>query len=120
MKKELRVRKNEDFSKIIAKKNSLSNQCFIIYKSQNTIDHGRVGLSVSKKLGNAVVRNKIKRQVRMMVQEVFDFNQSYDYIIIVRKNFLKYDYHKNLLELTYLYSKIEKRTVGKNGIRQQN
>ena len=56
----------------------------------------------------------------MMVQEVFDFNQSYDYIIIVRKNFLKYDYHKNLSELTYLYSKIEKRTVGKNGIRQQN
>ena len=58
MKKEFRVKRNEDFSKIIARKKSFANSCFIIYKDENQIGHGRVGISVSKKLGNAVTRNK--------------------------------------------------------------
>ena len=57
MKKNFRVRKNEDFNKIISKKISLASSSFIIYKNQNDIDHGRVGISVSKKLGKAVARN---------------------------------------------------------------
>ena len=67
MKKEFRVRKNEDFSKIISKRISLASSSFIIYKDHNDIGHGRVGISVSKKLGKAVIRNKIKRQLRMMI-----------------------------------------------------
>ena len=55
MKKEFRVKRNEDFSKIIARKKSFANSCFIIYKDENQIGHGRVGISVSNKLGNAVM-----------------------------------------------------------------
>ena len=86
MKKEFRVKRNEDFSKIIARKKSFANSCFIIYKDENQIGHGRVGISVSKKLGNAVTRNKIKRQLRMMIQECFHFDEEVDYIVIVRKH----------------------------------
>mgnify|MGYP002225488756 FL=1 len=50
MKKEFRVKRNEDFSKIIARKKSFANSCFIIYKDENQIGHGRVGISVSKKI----------------------------------------------------------------------
>ena len=88
MKKEFRVKRNEDFSKIIARKKSFANSCFIIYKDENQMGHGRVGISVSKKLGNAVTRNKIKRQLRMMIQECFHFDEEVDYIVIVRKRFL--------------------------------
>ena len=95
MKKEFRVKRNEDFSKIIARKKSFANSCFIIYKDENQMGHGRVGISVSKKLGNAVTRNKIKRQLRMMIQECFHFDEEVDYIVIVRKRFLDNTYIEN-------------------------
>ena len=77
MKKEYRVKKNEDFSLIIKEKQSLANRSFIIYYRKNDYPNARVGISVSKKIGKAVVRNKIKRQVRMMVQQTIDFEKSY-------------------------------------------
>lgn len=120
MKKEYRVRKNEDFSRIISKKISLANSSFIIYKDRNDIGHGRVGISVSKKLGIAVIRNKIKRQLRMMILEYFDFSESYDYIVIVRKNYLSHNYIENKNELESLYKKIKKRRINTDDLRQQN
>ncbi|MDD8049157.1 MAG: ribonuclease P protein component [Thomasclavelia sp.] len=109
MKKEYRVKKNEDFSKIISKKKSVANKSFIIYYLNNNLDHGRVGISVSKKLGNAVVRNKIKRQVRMMIQDVFDLNKSIDYVVIMRNNYLHNSYSVNKDNLLSLYNKLLKR-----------
>ena len=113
MKKEFRVKRNEDFSKIIARKKSFANSCFIIYKDENQIGHGRVGISVSKKLGNAVTRNKIKRQLRMMIQECFHFDEEVDYIVIVRKNFLNHTYIENKKELEYLYKKVKRKEISK-------
>lgn len=117
MKKEYRVRKNEDFSRIIKKKQSLANQSFIIYYLKNDLDHTRIGISVSKKLGNAVTRNKIKRQVRMMLQQTFNFDDNYDYIVIVRNKYLDLDFNSNLNEIKYLYKKILKRMERINGVR---
>lgn len=101
MNKEKRIRKNEEFQTIIAKKHSVANRCFIIYYDIKKLDHARVGISVSKKLGKAVQRNKIKRQLRMMISETIDFDAfNYDLIVIVRNNFLnnEYDMNKNILE----------------------
>ena len=109
MKKEFRVRKNEDFSRIIKKKQSMANRSFIIYYLKNDLDHDRIGISVSKKLGKAVIRNKIKRQVRMMLQQTINFDDNYDYIVIIRNKYLDLDFNSNLNELKYLYKKILKR-----------
>lgn len=108
MKKLYRVKKSEDFQKIIRHKKSVANAKFVIYYMVNE-SHLRVGISGSKKLGNAVVRNKIKRQVRMMAQEVFDKEQKMDFIIIVRNKFLRSSYEENIKDLKYLYNKINKR-----------
>lgn len=108
MKKEYRVKKNEDFQSIIKEKRSVANKKFVIYYKPNST-HLRVGISVSKKLGNAVVRNKTKRQVRMMIQEVFDKKQGMDYIVIVRNQFLMNSYGDNMKDLEYLYNKIKRR-----------
>lgn len=120
MKKEYRVRKNEEFGKIIARKQSFANRSFVVYYTNNNSKHMRVGISVSKKLGNAVVRNKIKRQVRMLVQQTFNVDDSKDYIVIVRNQYLQLTYNENKKELEYIYKKIVKKDGKVNGTRQKD
>jgi ribonuclease P protein component len=102
MKKLYRVRKNEEFSQIISMKHSVANAFFVIYSLDRKQENARVGISVSKKLGNAVERNRIKRQVREMVRALVDFESCpKDMIIIVRKPYVNraFSDNKNDLEI---------------------
>ena len=51
------VKKSNDFTKIIHSGKFVKNRCYVIYNKDNNLDHYWFGISVSKKLGNAVVRN---------------------------------------------------------------
>ncbi|WP_182696634.1 ribonuclease P protein component [Staphylococcus saprophyticus] len=63
--KAYRIKKNSDFQFIYKKGKSVANRQFVIYTEPNkALNHFRLGISVSKKLGNAVVRNRIKRAIR--------------------------------------------------------
>ncbi|MDO4814264.1 MAG: ribonuclease P protein component [Gemella sp.] len=84
MKKEYRIKKEQDFHKIIKEKKSFANRQFVIYHSPNTEDHFRLGISVSKKLGKAHKRNKLKRYVREAITQHKDKIVARDLIIIVR------------------------------------
>ncbi len=100
MKKAYRIRKNEEFSAIIAKKRSKASSSFIIYYDLKKEEHGRVGISVSKKLGDAVHRNLFKRRLREMVRQVVDLDGSaLDYIIIIRKGFIDKSFEENKKDL---------------------
>lgn len=108
MKKALRVKRNEDFQKIIQAKCSLACKEFVLYSRKNEAGHVRIGFSVSKKLGPAVTRNKIKRQCREMARAVFDLDQTYDYVLIVRRAYLSQDYMTNCQHLEQLYQRMQK------------
>ena len=107
MRRRYRVTRNEDFQKIIRQGHSVAGKDFVVYYGLPTaVTNDRAGISVSKKLGNAVVRNKVKRQVRMMISEITDFKRGADLIVIVRKNYLNNDYRTNKNELNKLCEKV--------------
>ncbi|MET3699779.1 ribonuclease P protein component [Bacillus oleivorans] len=104
MKKEYRVKKNEDFQVIFKKGKSVANRQFVVY-SLKKVDqpYFRIGISVSKKIGNAVKRNYIKRCIRKFFQSFGqDIRSGHDYLIIARKPTSEMDYHQIEKSLTHV------------------
>lgn len=86
MKKEEIVRKTKDFDYIIKKGQCKKNNEFVIYYIDNDKKYNRFGISVSKKIGNAVTRNYYKRVIRNICDKSKNlYSKRKDYIIIMRK-----------------------------------
>lgn len=87
MKKSYRVKKNKEFQHILKYGKSFANRELVIYYKEKPLQkHFRIGISVGKKLGNAVVRNKLKRYIREVFNQIEDaVIPEVDIIIIVRK-----------------------------------
>ena len=107
MKRINRLLSNDDFKETINKHNRLINKSFTIYYAKNNLDRVRIGVSVSKKIGIAVLRNKYKRQVRMMCQDNIAINYSYDVVVIINQDYKNYDYSKNFQNFKELICKIK-------------
>lgn len=91
-----RIKDSKDFALTIKKGRTYRNDSFVIHIAKTDSDHTRVGVSVSTKIGNAVVRNRVKRQIRAMADSLIDYSkQSYDIVIIARKPFLDAGFHDN-------------------------
>ena len=106
MKKRFRVKKEKDFNAIFKEGKSFANRKFVIYRLENNEQHFRVGLSVSKKLGNAVTRNQIKRRIRhILIEHKNQLVENVDFVVIARKGVEILDYaemKKNLLHVLKL------------------
>lgn len=85
MKKINTIKKNEEFQRIIKNYPSIKTKHFYIYieKRENTVYH--FGISVSKKLGNAVLRNKYKRIIKHIIDKKV-YKNSFNCIIILKKS----------------------------------
>ena len=93
--------------------NLLSRRLFVCYFQKRKLDHARVGISVGKKLGNAVCRNKVKRQLRSIVDDIFTFEEGYDLIIIVRPAYANKLFEENKNEMKENQNRINKRFLKK-------
>ena len=106
LRKSFRVKKEKDFNAIFKEGESVANRRFVIYRLANSQEHFRVGLSVSKKLGNAVMRNQIKRRIRhILINHGNELVDNIDFIVIARKGVENLEYaelEKNLLHVLRL------------------
>ncbi|WP_323703559.1 ribonuclease P protein component [Mammaliicoccus sp. Dog046] len=84
MEKAYRIKKNNDFQRIYKMGKSVANRQFVIYTAENDCEHFRLGMSVSKKLGNAVTRNRIKRSIRECFKNHKENILPKDIIVIAR------------------------------------
>lgn len=100
MKKFLRLLKSEDFKKVLDQRHVAGkNDSFSIFYAKNQLNHARIGISVSNKIGNAVVRARIRRQLRAMINLADIFNRSYDIVIIARSGFQSKSFADNSIAL---------------------
>ena len=107
MKKLNIIKKNYDINSVINNKNMIKNKYFYIYKDRNNVDNYRFAICVSKKIGNAVRRNKVKRQIKDIIDKSnLVFNNTNDYVIILRKEINNLDYNGIKENLLNLISKI--------------
>ena len=83
--KKINILKNSrDFDRIIKGNKPYKYKDYIIYIERNTNDLYKFGLSVGKKIGNAVNRNKVKRQLKSIIDKK-DYQNNFNCIIIVGK-----------------------------------
>ncbi len=89
MKKIERVKSNILFNQIINEGTKVSNSMYSIFFVNKNDQTPLFGIAAPKKLGNAVTRNKVKRQTRALVDNnKLLFKNNRNYIIIVKEKFL--------------------------------
>lgn len=86
MKEDIRIKNKLEFEDILTTGKKIKNDFFIIYYKDRKKEFSRFGITLVKKFGNAVKRNKYKRIIREIVRTNQNiFKKDNDYIIIVKK-----------------------------------
>ena len=99
MKKINIIKKNMEFSDIIKNGTKFSNDIISVYVRKNNA-HNRFGISISKKIGNAVVRNKYKRRIKDIIDKYKFMYDGLDMIFVsrLRLSDKNYSYIKESLD----------------------
>ena len=85
MKNSQSLKKNADFQNLYKSGRSFANKYLVMYVKENDLGINRIGISVSKKVGNSVVRHRVKRLILESYRLQEDiFNSSLDMVIIAR------------------------------------
>ena len=106
MKKTVSLKENSDYKEIYNSGKSYANKYLVMYVKKNEMNNNRLGISVSKKVGNSVIRHRITRLIRESYRLSEDkLMNGLDIVIVARinakgKSYL--DIESALLHLTKL------------------
>ena len=79
------LKKNRDFQLLYKEGKSRANRYLVLYVKENGLEKNRLGVSVSKKVGNCIVRHRITRLIRESYRLHEDmFNSGLDMVVIAR------------------------------------
>ena len=101
------LKKNHQFQFVYQNGKSYADKYLVMYVMENGTDRNRIGISVSKKVGNSVVRHRVKRLVHenYRLQEAM-FNSGLDIVVVARQRTASADYYqvgKSLLHIAKLH-----------------
>lgn len=98
------LKKNDQFREVYKNGRSLANKYLVIYVLENNLKINRLGISVSKKVGNSVVRHHLARLVRESYRLHEDmFNSGLDIVVVARKSAASISYHDMESALLHLF-----------------
>lgn len=97
------LKKNKDFQIVYKTGKSYANRLLVMYVRKNDLGKNRIGISVSKKVGNSVVRHHVTRLIResYRLQEEM-FHSSWDIVVIARASAKNASYHEIKSALMHL------------------
>ena len=79
------LKKNDQFRRVYNEKKAKADRFFVMFIRENGLDHNRLGISVSKKAGNSVVRHRLTRLIResyRLHEEMF--SSGLDIVVTIR------------------------------------
>ena len=89
MKKAVTLKNNYEFQRMYRKSPSAVTPCMVVYCRRNCLGHNRLGVTVSTKLGKAVLRNRARRRLREAYRLAQpELKQGYDFILVARSRVL--------------------------------
>ena len=81
------LKKNADFQKVYRGRKSFANRSLVMYVMKNDLQKNRIGISVSKKVGNSIIRHRLTRLVREAYRlNETSFLRGYDVVVVARVN----------------------------------
>lgn len=112
MKKENRIKKNQEIACIVGKRQKISSKSVIIY--YNRADKiFRVAISVNKKFGTAVERNHAKRIIREIIRPNIEKYIPMDLVVVIKPEFKESTFEQLSTEVVSCIEKIESRLINK-------
>jgi ribonuclease P protein component len=93
MEKKHRIRKDMEFKKVYKVGRNYWNRNLVLYVSKNKLDNTRIGFTLTKKIGNAVTRNRVRRKMKEICRlNLNNMKQGYDLVFIAKKNTVNLSY----------------------------
>ncbi|KXG76376.1 Ribonuclease P protein component [Fervidicola ferrireducens] len=107
MNKRLRLTKNFEFMSVYKKGRRAGCPLFTMYAKENDLGYTRLGVSVSKKIGKSVARNKVKRRIKEAFRTSYDeVKRGFDVVISVKEEVKNADYHEIKRQMINLLKKL--------------
>jgi|Deesub1362A_J573_1020465.scaffolds.fasta_scaffold00500_6 ribonuclease P protein component len=114
------IKKNRAFRRVFANGRSRADKLLVVYRLANGTDECRFGFTVSRKLGGAVVRNRVRRRLKEICRRHQErFVPGYDYVVVARPMAAQVDYQgleNSLLKLAGNLSNRERSRSSRVGI----
>ncbi len=108
MKKSYRLLKSQNFKSVLDQRHCAgkNSSVSVFYASNDEMKHARIGVSVSSKIGNAVTRVRVRRQLRAQINLLNVLDLPFDVVIIAHSGYLAKTFEENTEILRNCFSHI--------------